>query len=202
MFSGIVEEMGIVQAIENTPQWTQLTIQAKETLKDTRIGDSIAVNGICLTVIDLNHSSFVFQAIPETLAKTNINYLKINSPVNLERSITATTRIGGHMVQGHVDTVCRLISINNDENGTVITFELPESMRLLVIDKGYVAIDGMSLTVINRQNHCFSIAFIPHTIQVSIVQYYQVGQLVNLETDIIGKYVQQYLNLSDHHAKN
>jgi riboflavin synthase len=192
MFSGIVEEIGMVKEIFITPEWQQLKIQAEKTLVETHIGDSIAVNGACLTVIAIDDKTFTFQAVPETLAKTNLSFLQIDSPVNLERAITANSRIGGHMVQGHVDMVCHLRTIEIDKNGTLATFSLPDELKLLVVNKGFITLDGMSLTVINKHDDQFSIAFIPHTIQASIVQFYQPGQKVNLEVDVIGKYVHQY----------
>lgn len=204
MFSGIVEEMGVINEITITPEWTKLTIQAEKTLDETKIDDSIAVNGACLTVIAIDKNSFTFQVIPETLTKTNLGLLKLDSKVNLERSMTLATRIGGHMVQGHADMTCHILAINTDEKGTVITFSLPEKLKLLVVDKGYVTLDGMSLTVVNRQSDRFSIAFIPHTIQATTVQFYQLGQQVNLEVDVMGKYIHQYLThyVGENNAKN
>lgn len=203
MFSGIVEEIGHVKEIRVTSAWTQLVIQAEKTLVETKVGDSIAVNGTCLTVTALDKNTFTFQAVPETLTKTNLGLLQPNFSVNLERAITANSRIGGHMVQGHVDTTISLIAMQTNEQGTIATFSLPETLKLLVVNKGFITIDGMSLTVVNRQENQFSVAFIPHTIQATIVQFYQPGQLVNLEADVIGKYVQQYFvnYMSDHHAK-
>ncbi|MFN7096682.1 MAG: riboflavin synthase, partial [Gammaproteobacteria bacterium] len=142
--------------------------------------------------------------IPETLAKTNLGSLPPDSKVNLERSMTLATRIGGHMVQGHIDAVCQILAIDTDEKGLIITFSLPNELKMLVVNKGYVTLDGMSLTVINRKDDQFSVAFIPHTLQATIVQFYQLGQAINIEVDVMGKYIHQYLvnYLGEYYAKH
>lgn len=194
MFSGIVEEIGTIKYIQPTTAWVRFTIHAKLVLTDIKIGDSIAVNGVCLTVISFNAESFDIQAVPETLAKTNLKHLKTAAKVNLERAILPTTRIGGHMVQGHIDNTCELLNITTAANGTIATFSLPPELQIFVINKGYVALDGMSLTVVECDKTQFSIAFIPHTITATIVQYYQPGQSINLETDMAGKYIHQFMS--------
>jgi riboflavin synthase len=194
MFSGIVEEIGMITNLRPTTNYTQFTIQANRVLTDVKIGDSIAVNGVCLTVISFTSNSFDIQAVPETLAKTNLKFLNTGTKVNLERSILPTTRLGGHMVQGHVDTTCQLLNITTDEHGTIATFSLPAELQLLLIKKGYVALDGMSLTVVDCNKQQFSIAFIPHTIAATIVQYYQPDQHINIEADMAGKYIHQFMS--------
>lgn len=201
MFSGIVEEIGTIKNIIVTPNWTEFCINANLTLNETKIGDSIAVNGTCLTVTKQDDTSYTFQAVPETLSKTNLKDLTLGNKVNLERAITGHSRIGGHMVQGHVDRVCNFIEFQTQENGMYGKFSLPSSLQNLIVNKGFITLDGMSLTVVECYQDYFTIAFIPHTITATIVQFYQPQQSINLEVDIIGKYVQQYFtNMSMHHV--
>jgi riboflavin synthase len=194
MFSGIVEEIGTIKQITVEAVCTRFTVTATQILQDIHIGDSIAVNGVCLTVIAFDNTTFDIQAIPETLNVTNLGQLQVGSAVNLERSILPTTRIGGHMVQGHVDAVCQLLALEQGKEGTVARFSLPEALLPFIVKKGYVALDGMSLTVVSCSQTEFTVAFIPHTVAVTIVQYYQPGQGINLEVDMAGKYIHQFLS--------
>lgn len=192
MFSGIVETIGqVIDVTESDASWT-FKIKAPDILDDCKIGDSIAVNGICLTVIDFTQDTFTINAVPETLAKTNLGNLALNSTVNLERSLKYNERIGGHLIQGHVDTTCEFIGFETINNGIMANFTLPKSYEQYLIDKGYIAIDGMSLTIARLTNSYFSIAFIPHTIDATIVKHYQPKQKINIEVDMVGKYLQRF----------
>ena len=193
MFSGIVEETGAVAAIQHRPGGMTLTIQAHEVLEAARIGDSIAVNGVCLTMVRYDAETFDVELAPETLRKTSLGQLQIGSEVNLERSLAANGRIGGHVVQGHVDATGEMMMLQPDGEGVMATFRAPVALMKYVVPKGYIAVDGMSLTVVDTGLDWFSISFIPHTRAVTIVRHYAPGCLVNLEVDILGKYVEKLL---------
>lgn len=193
MFSGIIETMGRVETVHQTESIKRFKIHAPTLTGDMRIGDSIAVNGVCLTVTQFDSSSFETEAVPETLRCTNLRLLEQNSPVNLERSIRADQRIGGHFVQGHVDDVCEILSIEPEGVAWLVTLSLPSQLKNYVVNKGYVTLDGMSITVIQAGKNHFSVTFIPHTQSVTITQFYKVGQKINLEADMVGKYIAKHL---------
>lgn len=196
MFSGIVEEMGYIKARTPDSQGLILVIQGKKVLEGTQVGDSISVNGVCLTVTEFDAETFTCQAIPETLAKTNLRAFMVNSPVNLERAMTLQTRLGGHFVQGHIDCTTPLLHFEETpDKGCRARFALPLELANYIVDKGYITIDGMSLTIADCQKTSFEIAFIPHTRQHTIVQFYQPNQRVNLEVDVLAKYVQRQIEL-------
>lgn len=194
MFSGIVEEIGCVKSVEHKAELSTLWIKASVCFEDTKIGDSISVNGTCLTVCEMDIDSFMFQAIPETIKLTNLGLLVTGMNVNLERSITPATRIGGHFVQGHVDGKTRISSIESEGDSLKVWFEKPEFLNECFVPKGYIAIDGMSLTIVDVTQNAFSICFIPHTQAVTIVKNYKPGTWVNIEIDHITKTVVQILN--------
>ncbi len=189
MFSGIVEEMGHIVGIDQQPGIVTLQISGSLCCEDLKIGDSISVNGICLTVCSLISDVFVVQAIPETINRTNLGSLKKGDIVNLERSITASTRIGGHFVQGHVDGTTTINKIDQEGDSLKVWFKRPQFYHECFIPKGYIALDGMSLTLVDVLPDEFSICLIPHTQISTIVKNYQVGTHVNLEIDHITKTV-------------
>ncbi|AIL65932.1 Riboflavin synthase alpha chain [Rickettsiales bacterium Ac37b] len=193
MFSGIVEATGLItNIIKNN---TDITMSISSTLsQELKRGDSIAVNGCCLTVINIDQNSFSVQIIKETIDKTNLKYLNINSLVNLEQSITLNQRIGGHFVQGHITNVAKITSIKQMGDSKLVYFNYPKELTPYIIHKGYITIDGMSITVIDITDSLFSVAFIPYTISHTIVNLYTLGTLVNLEIDIIGKYIEKFIN--------
>lgn len=193
MFSGIVEEVGIIEMIKQRPGGSTLTIRAQKVLDDTQIGDSIAVNGTCLTVVRYNAATFDVEVAPETLRKTSLGQYHEGNSVNLERSLTANGRVGGHFVQGHVDSTAEIVAMHADGEGIMTTFRAPAALMRYVVPKGYVALDGMSLTVVDTGPDWFTISFIAHTRAVTIVQHYSPGKQVNLEVDILGKYVEKLL---------
>jgi riboflavin synthase len=193
MFSGIVEETGVVATIQHRPGGMTLTIQAHAVLEVARLGDSIAVNGVCLTMVRYDAETFDVELAPETLRKTSLGQLQLGSEVNLERSLAANGRIGGHVVQGHVDATGEVMLLQPDGEGVMATFRAPVALMKYVVPKGYIAVDGMSLTVVDTGLDWFSLCFIPHTRAVTIVRHYAPGSLVNLEVDILGKYVEKLL---------
>ncbi len=193
MFSGIVEEVGRIERVEHRPGGTTFTIKAQTVLEDAGIGDSIAVNGACLTVVRYDATSFDVELAPETLRKTSLESCVDGDGVNLERSLKADGRVGGHFVQGHVDSTAEIVSMEPDGEGTIVTFRVPRDLMPYIVPKGYVALDGMSLTVVETGPDWFTISFIAHTQAVTIVQQYAPGKTVNLEVDILGKYVEKLL---------
>lgn len=188
MFSGIVETTGIIQSIHIADQIKQFAFYAPMLTHDLQIGASIAVNGVCLTVVRFNHDEFSVDVVPETLRCTNLGELSVGDHVNLERSMKADQRIGGHFVQGHVDTTCEIISIKSEGTALLATLSLPAQCNPYLVNKGYVTLDGMSITVIEAAKDYFTVTFIPHTQFATIVQHYRVGQRVNLEVDMMAKY--------------
>jgi len=189
MFSGIIEELGRVRSIQPVGEAVRLTIEATEVPRDVRISDSVAVNGVCLTVTDVEPTSVSFDVIPETLSKTSIGRLVIGSPVNLERALRVGDRLGGHFVQGHVDATGEVIAVYTEGEWYMITVRAPEEVRPYLIPHGSISIDGVSLTVARLSGDEFSVALIPHTLKLTNLGDKKPGDIVNLEGDMIGKYV-------------
>lgn len=193
MFTGIVEEMGSVKALRREAGAARLTVSASTVLEGTAIGDSICVNGVCLTVVEMNKNDFSADVAVETLSVTNLGELKVGAKVNLERALRLSARIGGHLVSGHVDAVGRIKGKREEGNGWRIFIEAPEQVLRYIIKKGSIAIDGISLTVADLEKTVFSIAVIPHTAKLTTLGFKSTGDSVNLEVDIIGKYVERLL---------
>lgn len=193
MFTGIVEEIGTIEQIQKGQYSAVLTIQADKILKDIKIGDSIAVNGVCLTVTSFRSHCFTADVMHETLNRSALSTLKGGSHVNLERAMAADGRFGGHIVAGHVDGVGTITEIRRDDTAIWYTVKAEASILRYIIEKGSVAIDGISLTVARVASDCFSISAIPHTVQVTVLKERKEGDLVNLENDMIGKYVEKLL---------
>ena len=193
MFAGIVEEMGAVKALEKTLSGTRLTILAKTVMADLPIGASISVNGACLTVVKRDDKEFTVDVSPETLGVTSLGKLSAGSPVNLERAMKLNERIGGHLVAGHVDGVGVVRSRKQDSNAIVLTIEAPPEILRHCIAKGSITVDGVSLTLNEVAGRSFSVMIIPHTAKVTTFGIKQVGDTVNLESDLIGKYVERLL---------
>lgn len=193
MFTGIVEEVGTIKNIKRGQHSAVLTIQAKTVLEETRIGDSIAVNGICLTVTRLFPDGFSADVMHETLNRSSLAGLSAGSVVNLERAMPANGRFGGHIVAGHVDGVGHVANIRRDDTAVWYTVHAGPEILRYVVEKGSITIDGISLTVAAVEQDRFSVSLIPHTAQVTILGEKGPGDTVNLETDIIGKYVEKLL---------
>ena len=188
MFTGIVECIGIVKDIPTQNELKRLQIFAPSIMQDVNVNDSVAVNGVCLTVIARDSENFSVQPVPETLRKTNLGSLPVNAAVNLERSLLPTSRLGGHFVQGHIDDTAKIVSIVREGAALLVKFSLPKSLRKYLVDKGFIAIDGMSLTIIEAHEDWFTVTLIPHTQQITIAGNYQEGTVVNIEVDILAKY--------------
>lgn len=196
MFTGLIEELGIVKAIQSGAKSIQLTITAKKVLEDVKIGDSIAVNGTCLTVVRYNQHDFTADVMPETVKRTVLSQLKIGDVVNLERTLALGDRFGGHIVSGHIDGIGTILSMTKDDNAIVVKIKVADHLLRYIIEKGSVAIDGISLTVVEVADSYFSVSLIPHSAQMTTLGKKAVGDIVNIENDIIGKYVERLLNLS------
>ncbi len=193
MFTGIIEEMGSVKGLRREAGAARLAVSASLVLEGTAIGDSICVNGVCLTVVEMDGTAFSADVANETLKVTNLGDLRAGQKVNLERALRLSARIGGHLVTGHVDAVGRIREKKQEGNSWRIFIETPESALPYIIKKGSVAVDGISLTVADVEKTGFSIAMIPHTAKLTTLGYKSAGESVNLETDIIGKYVERLL---------
>lgn len=191
MFTGIVEEIGTVEGIQKGRHSAVLTIRAKTVLEDTKIGDSIAVNGVCLTVTSLSSHGFLADVMHETLNRSALSGLKSGSHVNLERAMAANGRFGGHIVAGHVDGVGRIVRIRQDDTAVWYTIEAGSPVMRYIVEKGSVTVDGISLTVAEVGENFFSISAIPHTARVTVLGERKKGDAVNLETDIVGKYIEK-----------
>jgi riboflavin synthase len=202
MFTGIVEEMGAVTAIDKTLAGTRLEILASTVMGDLKVGDSISVNGTCLTVVTKDEKSFVVDVSPETLSMTTLGQLSGGAPVNLERAMKLNERIGGHLVAGHVDGVGTIRSRRQEGNAILLTIEAPPNVLRYCVAKGSVTVDGISLTINDVSDHSFNIAVIPHTAAATTLGVKQVNDTVNLESDLIGKFVERLLQQRDQLAKN
>ncbi len=194
MFTGIVEEMGSIHAAQTRDGATRFEITAVRTLEGTEIGDSVAVNGVCLTVVERTSDRFAVEAVPETLRRTNLGQLTAGSVVNLERAVSGGGTFGGHYVQGHVDTVAEVVSVEPDGEAKTLRFRVPSEHLRLIVEKGYVALDGTSLTVTQVYDDGFAITLIPHTQTTVTLGSATKGALVNLELDVMGKYVERLVS--------
>jgi riboflavin synthase len=197
MFTGLVEEVGTVRSVTPVGEGARVVIDAALVLEDAHLGASIAVNGCCLTVVEFSPTSWAADAVPETLERTNIGSLRPGDRVNLERPLAANGRYGGHVVQGHVDATTAVAAIEELDDGSFrYTFELPASLANYVVEKGSVAVDGISLTVAGVDHTSFSIAVIPHTHEVTTIGRRTVGDRVNVEADVLAKYVERLVRPS------
>lgn len=198
MFTGIIEEVGNVGKIQKvSDQAYQLTIIASKVMEDIRIGDSIAVNGVCLTVTHFTKDNFQVDAMPETIQSTSLQALKPGSKVNLERAMGANGRFGGHFVSGHVDSIGKITKKQRQENAVYYEIEVDEDLVALLMYKGSITVDGVSLTIFGVDKHLVTISIIPHTLSQTILGEKGVGDIVNIECDMLGKYVQHMLQQSD-----
>ena len=189
MFTGMIEEVGRVLSLEGGG----LTVQASTVLAGLKVGDSIAVNGACLTVTELDSSGFEMNLSPETLRRTNLGGLRVGDGVNLERPLAVGDRLGGHIVQGHVDATALLHFSRPEEDSVLLGFGAPKRLMRYIVEKGSVAVDGASLTVVNRGASSFTIAVIPYTLVHTVLEQRRPGDRVNLEVDIVAKYVENLL---------
>ena len=193
MFTGIVEELGTIRDVRRGTHSAVLSIAARTVLEDLKIGDSVAVNGVCLTVTSLDDGGFTADVMPETLRRSSLGALGPGGRVDLERAMSAGGRFGGHIVSGHIDGTGRIAATRRDDNAVWYTVETPAPLLRYIVEKGSITIDGISLTVAAVEQDRFSVSLIPHTAQVTILGEKGPGDTVNLETDIIGKYVEKLL---------
>ncbi len=193
MFTGLVETMGTIAAVTDQPPGRRLTVDAGFVAQDAAIGDSICVNGCCLTVVAIEGERLDFEAGEETLSRTNLGSLQVGSSVNLERSLAVGDRLGGHYVTGHIDGLGRLLERRDDPPWAHLRFGMPARLASQIASKGSIAVDGISLTVVDVDDDSFTVALIPHTLEVTTLGKRKVGDEVNLETDLLAKYVQRSL---------
>lgn len=197
MFTGIVEEIGIVRAIKNGRNSAVLTIEGDIIFSDIKLGDSIAVNGVCLTVSDFKDNSFSADVMNESLKKSSLGKLKPASHVNLERAMPVNGRFGGHIVSGHIDGIGEIQSITRDDNAIWYSINTSEEIMHYIVEKGSITIDGISLTVVDVGQKNFNVSIIPHTAASTILAEKKVNDTVNLENDILGKYIEKLINKND-----
>lgn len=202
MFTGIIEEVGTVMSVKSSANAMKLTIRAPKVTQDINMGDSIAVNGICLTACGLGRESFTVDVMGETLSRTSLKGSRCGSHVNLERALTINGRLGGHIVSGHIDGTGTVTAIKNDDIARLITISAPQAVMDLIVEKGSVAVDGISLTVASVSSGDFTVSVIPHTMDNTILTEKTPGDTVNLENDCIGKYVRKLMELSEHEMQD
>lgn len=193
MFTGIVEEVGVARHVAETASGRRIEISAERVLERLAVDDSIAVAGVCLTVVARDDRSFTVDAVPETLSRTTLGAVTRGTKLDLERAVTPTTTLGGHIVQGHVDGTIPLLERTSEGDGARLRFKLPRELAPYVVMKGFVALDGVSLTVAALDRTSFDVALIPHTAQRTTLGSVRTGDSVNIEVDIIGKYVERLL---------
>ena len=194
MFTGIVEEIGQIRAVKKGAKSATLTIQGNVIFSDLKLGDSVAVNGVCLTVTEIKNNQFTADIMNETLARSSMGILNIGSYVNLERAMSVKSRFGGHIVLGHIDGVGKISGIKKDDNAIWYTIKTSKNLMRYMIEKGSITIDGVSLTVANVERDNFSVSIIPHTAKETILYQGKIGSIVNLENDIIGKYIENFIS--------
>ena len=193
MFTGIIESIGRVSGVQLESDSARIVVEAPDLVEGTRLGDSVAVNGACLTVVEIDGPRLSFDAVRETLERTNLGELCSDSRVNLERALRADGRLDGHIVQGHIDGTGRVVRVEQRGEDVRFILDCDSSFADLLVEKGSVAIDGVSLTVVNVEKHGFDVVLIPHTLLETTLGDREPGQRLNLEADILGKYVRRYL---------
>ena len=193
MFTGIVEELGSVAALTRLGDSARLTLRGPLVTSDARPGDSIAVNGVCLTVVEIDDDTFAADVMAESLDRSSLGALQFGAPVNLERAATLATRLGGHLVQGHVDGVGVILTREPGEHWELVRFSLPDGLDRYVVEKGSITVDGISLTVVDVDTASFSVSLIPATLKATTLGQKLPGDPVNLEVDVMAKYVEKLL---------
>jgi len=194
MFTGLVEEVGTVSRLERRGDGGRLSVRARTVLEGTRVGDSVAVSGACLTIVELDSSGFVVDCMPETLLHTTLGQVTSGDLVNLERSLVLGGRLGGHLVLGHVDAVAEVLAVQTKGSASEVTVSLPEAVRGCVAPKGSIALDGISLTVVAVGAEWFQVGIIPHTLKETTLRNVRAGLQVNVEADVLARYVQKSLH--------
>ncbi|EKD71066.1 MAG: hypothetical protein ACD_46C00280G0003 [uncultured bacterium] len=199
MFNGIVETIGTIISLNLRDNCKDFIITPHIPFLDINIGDSIAVNGVCLTVTSFSDKQFCVKAVPETLRLTNLDVLAVNDIVNLERAMQPTSRIGGHYVQGHIDNKSQILEIHHDQSSALIVkISIEKKLTKYIVDKGFITLDGMSITIIESTPTWFTVTLIPHTQQVTIAHQYRVGSWINIEVDMMAKYIEKLVGVYTH----
>lgn len=193
MFTGIIEELGKVAAIEKQPDAIRLTIACSEVLGDLKRGDSISCSGTCLTAIEIDDKSFTADVMLETIRRSSLDGVKVGDPINLERAMTAATRFGGHVVQGHVDGVGEVVSREKSDNWDWVKIRLPKELMKYVVHKGSITLDGISLTVNDIDGDVIAVSLIPETLRVTTLGYKNPGDKVNVEADVMAKHIERLM---------
>jgi len=197
VFTGLIEEVGEIKSIEKGAKSARITIKAQEVLRGTKIGDSINTNGVCLTVTEFNKNSFTVDVMAETIRSSNLGKLKPGSPVNLERALRVSDRLGGHIVSGHIDGTGTIVSFYKEDNAIWVSVETTVGILKYIVHKGSITIDGISLTVAYVDEKIFKVSIIPHTKDETTLLNKNVGDEVNLECDMLAKYVEKLLNFGE-----
>lgn len=202
MFTGIIEEIGKIKSVTRESRSIRLTVAVDKILEDIKIGDSICTNGVCLTVTSFDNSSFSADVMPETMDRTSFKHLKVNDPVNIERAMPANGRFGGHIVSGHIDGTGTITKMTRDDRAVRITIQTDPEITRGIVEKGSIAIDGISLTVTDVSYDKFGVSIIEHTQDMTTLSRKKVGDTVNLENDIIGKYIEKFIGVKTENSNN
>jgi riboflavin synthase len=200
MFTGIIEETGKIKSFSRHSNGAKIEVECAKVLEDVKLGDSISINGVCQTVVEISANSFCADVSEETLKVTNFDKFKIGEIVNLERALTLNSRLGGHIVSGHVDTLGKLLSVEKLSEFYDLKFEIFGGQEKYVVKKGSITINGISLTVAELEGNVVKIAIIPHTFENTNLRELKIGDFVNIETDILGKYVEKFLSSQDNNS--
>ncbi len=195
MFNGIVETIGKIENLQINQGCKDFTISSEKIFDDLKVDDSIAVNGVCLTITDIQKNIFHVTAVPETLRLTNLDFLTIGSFVNLERSMQLGARISGHPVQGHVDGLGKILEIKQEGAALLVKINVSSALTKYIVKKGFITLDGMSITVVSVEENEMTVTLIPHTQKITIVNHYSVGTLINIEVDILSKYIEKMIGV-------
>lgn len=201
MFTGIIEEIGKVKSVKSGSQSVSLSIEASKILSDVKLGDSIAVNGVCLTVTSFTSGSFTADVMPESMKRTNLGLLSIGTKVNMERALRVGDRLGGHIVSGHIDGLGEIAETKRDDNAIWVTISTSSKILKYIIEKGSIAIDGISLTIAYVDNKCFKVSIIPHTQDETTLCSLTAGTKVNLENDLTAKYIEKFIYHNEDESK-
>ena len=193
MFTGIIEELGVLKKITNTKSGKEFTIQTGIVTEDLQIGDSLAVNGVCLTAVEIKKKSVKLELVEETLNRSNLGDLEVNSKVNLERALTLSTRLGGHLLHGHIETTGVIIDKQDLGDSSYLIVEISPEWHRYCIEKGSIALDGISLTIADIEENFISVALIPQTLKMTTLGFKNIGDTLNVETDVIAKYIENLL---------
>ena len=193
MFTGIVEEIGKVKSIKKGAKSAEILIEAKQIFSDLKLGDSVATNGVCLTVTKINNHLFSADIMNETLSRSSLGELRQGSSVNLERAMLANGRFGGHIVSGHIDGIGKIVSITKDDIAFWYKISASQDIMHYIIQKGSVTIDGISLTIAKVERDHFFVSIIPHTLSQTVLKDKKIGSIVNLENDVVGKYIEKFM---------